>query len=147
MKPEFDIRLAFPRDINFIYSTWLESFRQDSHLGKTTSRTIFFERYRTVIDAILSRDHTQTWVAVHPEDPNVIFGYLIYEHPNIFHYCFVKEAFRDLGIAKALTQHLVLQPDLPLTVTHRTQTSRKIQVLEDKFEFDPFLLYQRSGNI
>lgn len=144
MKPEYVVRNANPKDINFIFSTWMESFRYGSTPIKTTPKSIYFSRYQTVLDHILGKDEVHTVVACSPEEPDVILGYLVYETPNIVHYSFVKEVFRNIGVAKSLLEHL--GPSYK-TFTHRTDMLEKYMRNKPEWRYDPFLLYQRSGNV
>lgn len=95
------IRPARGSDLNFIYSTWLDSYRYDSKLGKSHKNSIFFENYRHVIDHIFSKPDTTTTIACIKEDQNTILGYIVSE-PKILHYIYTKGAFRRFGIAKSL---------------------------------------------
>lgn len=96
---QFDIRDARGDDLNFIYATWLESFRYDSYFGKSHRNTIFFNDYRKVVDRLL--DRSSVLVACVKDEPGTILGYLVHE-PDQLHYVFVKGAFRRLGIGRGL---------------------------------------------
>lgn len=122
MKAEqYEIRLANGNDLPFIYATWLESYRYDSHFGKSHRNSIFFEDYRKVVDLLLQR--SQVYVAVSNDDPDIIYGYLIKEIPNTLHYIFVKGPFRRWGIASALYAQAFNGCLLPVQYTHKTYTA------------------------
>ncbi len=98
---EWLIRDGKDADEAFIYSSWSNSYRYGSAMGKSCKNKIFYPNFAKVINSILSKPNTQVIVAVNKEDPLVIFGYVITQ-PGIIHYVFVKEAFRSFGIGRAL---------------------------------------------
>lgn len=134
------IRPAVESDIPFIYSTWLRSYRLDSAIGSTCKKSVFFNGYNAILDAILSNPNAVCSVAVSPENSNVIYGYAVYES-NAIHYCFVKEAFRRWGIAKSLLQ--AQAPHLRY-YTHRTFSLVPLMSKIDRLDYNPFLIFQRN---
>lgn len=143
----WSIREAFPNELSFIYSTWLNSYRYDSFIGKACRNTVFFSEYPTVLDEIL--DKAKVLVASFPDSPNVILSYLVYE-PNILHYLFTKEVYRKNGIAMSLVVSAF--GDLlkhGIYFSHRTFTAEPIlQKYESYLNFNPFKLYKQiSGGI
>lgn len=142
---EWAIRTAVPKDIPFIYSTWLQSYFEDSSLGGSIDRSsIYYENYKLVIDHILASKTSNTLIACLNNDPDVILGYLVKES-NTAHYCFVKESFRKLGVAKSLFSKdgFLIRAR---AATHKTKWATDIM---DRFglDFNPFLLYQRQGEV
>ncbi len=142
MALEFKIRSAVGDDIPFIYSTLLRSYRYDSDLGKSTSKSVFFENYQLVLDKILANPDTQILVACNPAEQNVILGYLIHE-PTTLHYVFVKEAFRQLGVATALYTFAFDELD-SVSVTHVTRSVEPLMRSKSRLVFNPFKLYQKE---
>ena len=135
------IRPANGDDIAFIYSTWLRSLRYDSALRKTTQKSVFFQNYQLVLDSILNAPKTRILIACLSSDPNVIFGYLVHG-PSTAHYCFVKDAFRGLKIAKTLLAEAFGNTDGTIQVTHITKTAEPIVFNNPRFSYNPFLLYK-----
>ncbi len=139
---EWQIREALPNDIAFIYATWLNSYRADSHYRKTCTKYIFFKEYPKVIDHILNR--ARTLVACLKDDSNVIIGYLTYEDPRAAHYAFTKEGFRQMGVLSSLWNHAFGKED-PKGIL----TSHKTRCIETTLEHygvthNPFLLMKRG---
>lgn len=130
------IRPVSSKDIPFIYSTMLKSLHTDTILGKSMRSSLFFKEYRCVIDDLLF--DSSVLVACDPEASEVIYGYLIYQKPNIIHYSFTKQAFRKLKIQSRLIQYAELH--YPITITHKTKTANFCN-----YSFNPFLLYKRSS--
>lgn len=122
---QYEIRLANGNDLPFIYATWLESYRYDSHFGKSHRNNIFFEDYRKVTDLLLQ--NSDVFVAASTDDPDIIYGYLVKEQPNTLHYVFVKGPFRRWGIAKALFfAAFGAIENRPVYYTHKTYTAMPV---------------------
>ena len=139
----FVTRLVQPEDIPFLYSTWLNSYRNDSETGLSVRKSIFFESYRLILDYILQKNTTKVLVACKPDEPNVIYGYMVAEpSDNVLHYVFVKEAFQRFGIANSLQQQLFPNTSSgTVTITHRTEYAYNYC---KKFMYNPFRLYQKG---
>jgi hypothetical protein len=138
MTTEFNIRKATGQDLPFIYSTWLNSFKHSSNIGKSCRSTIFFEEYRQIIDNILAQSEVR--VACHHEVPDVIFGYAVYD-PECIHYAFTKESFRKLGIAKKLLEPVMGTITPAKFHTHETFTIKGWPL---KTSYNPFVLYNKG---
>lgn len=101
----FKLRMSNVGDINFVYSTWLRSYKHDSPLTKYTKRELFFDQHQKILDRLLSKEGMRVSIACDPDDEMIIYGYLVYE-PNVIHYIYVKDAFRRRGIATTLLNQL-----------------------------------------
>ena len=131
------IRQPTPIDVNFIYATWLRSYRYGSAFGRSIQNSVFFPSYNRRIDRILL--NSTTLIACLDEDPKVIVGYLIHDDEAI-HYAFTKEVFRELGIFKKL---LAAMPK-PLSVcTHETFIAEPI-IQKYNIVYNPFILDKES---
>lgn len=135
----FNIRPAKPLDISFIFETWLKSYKHDSAFGKSTRSYIFFPQYRQVLDSILSDQTTQVFIACHPEVEDVILGYLVVSK-DVIHYVFVKESFRNIGIARELYNHV----GGPLILSHRTNFIQPILDKHTELVYNPFTLFNKG---
>ncbi len=135
---KWSIRDANEKDIPFIYATWLNSYYHDSW-ARSVKKTIYFDNYKHVLDTILEDKYTEVKVACLPENTNVILGFLVQEQQNIIHYCFVKEAFRRMGVAKSLFQHEKAY------ITHMTRSfSPILRDHEEVFTYNPFYLFNKG---
>lgn len=137
---QYNIREAKGSDLNFIYDTWLKSYR-NSVLASQCGDAVFFSHYRFVIDKLLH--DCKPLIACLPNDEDVILGYLVAQAPDTIHYLFVKEAFRQLGIGNALITHQNLSSD-PLTLTHISPFCKYIARHKHVY-YNPFKLYQTLG--
>lgn len=102
---EIEVRLLSKEDLPFVFATWLKSYRASS-FARRIKKDVFFFWHHLVVERILARSSVKTIVACLKGHPDVIIGYLNFEtvdkEPKIVHYCFVKESFRRMGIAKAM---------------------------------------------
>lgn len=135
------LRPSRTNDINFVYSSWLKCYREDSPLTKYTRRRLFFEGHQKILDGLLASPQVQVIVACDGEEQDLIYGYLAYE-PGVLHFIYVKEAFRKMGIAKQLMSKLDLEN---FKISHLTYTlldlwsAGKIQC-----EYDPYALERKA---
>lgn len=94
-------------DQEFIFNSWLKSFRESPQCEHLNDKIYYSEHHR-VIEGIL--DYATTLVAVNPDDPSHIMGYLVYvPWPFVLHYCFTKSLFRKLGVQRKLLAHAMQQ--------------------------------------
>ena len=132
IQADFKVRPAVGSDINFIYSTWLGSYRYDSDLGKSCRSTVFFAHYPAVIDYILER--SKVLVVCYAQEPDVIFGYIVHG-PMVAHYIYVKQAFRGLGLARML----YVAAGEPKVYTHKT---RLLDIYNKDLVYNPLKLFK-----
>jgi GNAT superfamily N-acetyltransferase len=138
------IRPARGSDLNFLYSTWLNSYRCDSSLGRSTKKSVFFAQYYGVLDAIFEKPGTATLVACLPDDESVILSFLVFG-PGVVHYCFTKQSFRRLGIARSLFE-AARERGLgagAVEYSHKTRHAALIVDTRQDFTYNPFLLFSR----
>ena len=139
---DWDIRSVNESDLPFIYSTWINAMRYDSPLGKTCRVTIFTKEYVKVIDSILDLDTTNILIACHVEDPYIIFGYLVYQ-PNLIHFTYVKDIFRQMGICKSLAEVAKITPSA--VFTNKTMSITPILNKYLYLEYNPFILFKKEN--
>lgn len=140
---KWTIRPAKGADLAFIYATWVDSFRYDSHLGKSCRNSTFFPEYNKIVDSILQHPETKVLVAAKPDEMDIIFAYLVHQGP-LFHYAFTKEAFRKQGIGKSLFLYAGGEPTS--IFTHRTFGFDPIFKKHANLIFNPFSLYKKEPN-
>ena len=146
------VRDALPGEENFVYNSWLHSYRSSSFARPIDSKT-YYAFHHAVIERLLSRTTTSILIAAHAMTPDVILGYLIVETPAtmplgcatmpIAHFVYVKQPFRRLGIGKALLEHL--KPKLgPFSAlyTHKTNDGEGLlrAIEEFKAQYNPYLI-------
>lgn len=130
----YTIRPAIPSDLNFIFSTWSKSYRYNSKLGRLCRNSIFFPAFQKVMDHLLGISPVNV---ASSDDGLTIYGYIVYQPPNILHYVYVKDAFAKLGIAWALLG-ASFQDVSQYTVTHLSDDGESILEAHPEFDFNPF---------
>lgn len=110
-----DHRPATAQDINFIFNSWLKSYR-NSDFAKKIPNDVYFSEHKEKITAILT--NSTVLVACNPDTPSQIFGYLVMsqEPVTVLHYVYVKYPYRKLGIARRMVEDLNPQVGKKLTL-------------------------------
>lgn len=124
------IRPMRKEDEGFIFSTWALGLRHGNEIFATIDEPTYFEKYFDIIGRIVSQSSVR--VAALKEDPDVVLGYSVNQGQKL-HFVFVKEAWRKLGIATALTHPFE-------EFTHYTRLGLAIQI--EKYpnaKFNPFI--------
>lgn len=141
MKPI--IRSANQDDIPFIYSTWLNSMRYDSAIGKQCRNSIFFDEYKQVIDRILKNENTTVKILSIENEPNVIISYAVLDlsaTPTI-HFCYTRDPWKRMGMVGRLIVEIRSSPNL--VITHKTHSLEPIMRKYASLIYNPFQLYMK----
>ena len=119
----FSIRNFKSEDANLIYASFLRGIYYGESFFSKTPKNLFMDRYKRVIQALLSDINTAVLIACLPDDPDTILGYaLMSRNMETVYYVFVKDRWRNRGIAKAL-----IPRDFKYIVPqHLTKVGRKI---------------------
>lgn len=98
-------------DEAFVFETFLRGYKRGSYYAKRIRDRRFYPAYHRVIEDLLARG--RTLVACPEGDPDTILGYVIAEEAKepVLHWCFVKLAWRRLGIATALIESALPEPE------------------------------------
>ncbi len=102
-------------DHNFIYASWLNGLYYGNRWNPKVQRVrgapldfyssidkdTFMLNYHKVLDKLLSKPSVLITVAALKEDPEVAVGYAVTEKP-VFHWIFVKEPWRKMGVGSML---------------------------------------------
>jgi hypothetical protein len=139
---EIDIRLATERDLPFVFSSWLNHYKNFSSFARRIRKELFMKTHHKVVELILLRSSTKLWIATPKGEPDVIVGFLAAERfsdTQVVHFIFVKEAFRRLGIAQAMMKEAEISIDT-LTFTHWTYEVDSIAKRFPEIVYDPYRL-------
>ena len=149
-------RQAIDEDLNFIYHSWLKSYRaswaRGSNPVRHMNKEIYYDNQKEVIAYLL--DNSFVLVAHNPQDSNQIFGYIVAQPTSqgigIIHYCFVKQPFRNLGIATMLLNEAKAQvghnPTMPMACTHATGVFHGVLSKKYNIMYNPYLIYRSLIN-
>jgi hypothetical protein len=122
------LRKHEPGDIDFIYSSWLQSYRDGNEGMSDLPMSQYYGLARHWIDLMLKSRPHQISIACNEEYPEQIFGYLVREKSptaHIIHYAYVKQIYRRLGILNAL-MNSIEPAGLPFYYTHKTKLGTEI---------------------
>lgn len=107
------VRKFIETDEAFVYSTWLRNYKHSSYFAKRIRPHTFFKGHWNVVNHLLAKPTVIVFIAHPKEDEETILGYLACELADkpIVHFIFVKDAFRNMGIATALFEHAKIDPN------------------------------------
>lgn len=139
-KPPIRLRKAGQEDVNFIFSSWLKSYKY-SHFARDIIKTIYYSEHHKVIENCLQK--YETLIACSVDDPTQIYGFInAGREEGIFcvNYVYIKHAFRNLGIGKALVNSFDHDFQTASVVTH---TSKVVDRLLAKYNmiYHPYILF------
>lgn len=139
------LREATSEDVNFIFSSWLKSYRS-SDFAKCITDTIYFEYHHDVIENLIAT--SQVIVACDKKKPHEIYGYMVAQVvDNIFtiHYTYVKQPFRRIGIADLMFKAFDHNPDHVACYSHETFMARRLAP-RYRLVHHPYLMIPRALN-
>lgn len=136
---EITVRLAEAKDFDFIYATWLRSYRFSSQFAKKISNEVYFHWHHLVIDRIKERGG-EFLIACPLDEPGVILGFMCTESvqdvKNV-HFIYVKKQFRKMGVADALVDASRVDLD-KVRFTHWTTDVDWMIKKFPKLTYDPY---------
>lgn len=147
---EVAYRLLDPNEHNFVFHSFLKSYR-DSPMVRGVPNTIYFKKQHDLIETFLIDPRSRAIVACNPQDPEQVYGYILAQSlPSdngdllVVHWVYVKQPFRNLGIAKALFEKLnklpAQKPTAAIQYTHRVKTVDRLLQSYPHVTFNPYLL-------
>lgn len=98
----FVIRPAWHTDMPFVLSSWRGTF----HLGGAGARHSDRVHYHAEMDRLFQRIFRKatTIVACDTVDQTCLLGFVVHTGPEL-HYVYTRQAFRRMGVARALIKH------------------------------------------
>lgn len=138
MAPELTHREPVASDLNFIYDSFLKTVKSNKQFSQKPSNRVFFPEMQKIIDRILAS--SKTIITCLKEDPNVIVGYLIYSDQTL-QFCFVKQPWWGLGIAKAMFNEAFQSPAIQYAFI--TDMGEDIAKCHPEFVFNPYVNFQK----
>lgn len=134
-------RPATAEDANFIFNSWLKSYR-NSHFAKLISNTIYYSEQHKILEELVKK--CTTIIACNENDSSQIYGYINGGTIDGFltiNYVYVKHSFRNMGIGKSL---LNLFDHDPANAAIYTMHTRIADRLAPKYNlvFHPYAMLQ-----
>jgi hypothetical protein len=127
------IRDFRPDDLNFVMASWLRGLYYGCSWFNQVPKDIFMHCYHAVITALLPL--TRVRVACLKDDPDTILGYSVCGRSDTtIHWVFVKDRWRNIGIARSLV------PDTVRSATHMTKVGLSLLKGHPAIVFNPFLI-------
>lgn len=141
MRLPYILREATEADMSFVYNSYLLSYKNHSDKQFCT-KTIYFQNQKKIIDFVLNR--SSLLLAVFPEDPSEIMGFIIYEQFNgsfILHYVYIKYFERsNISFIDLIDQ---VNADNIIFSTHITKIKGKKVIYDPYFITNQRLLNER----
>lgn len=134
------IRQADEGDVSFIYSSWLRSYASQN---KDQPKLMIYDLHREVVSMLL--ETAITLVACMKDDENHILGWMCAQRiPKflVLHYCYTKDPFRKLGIARTLLNAFEYARGEPIVISHKGYI---VKDLKEKFNFLYIPHLQKEG--
>lgn len=121
-----------------VIARWLNSLKRLNKLFKAIDNEAYYKHYEEFIKAILKRPNVVVNLAALSEDPDVIFGWSVFDCiSHSLHYVHVQEPYRRQGISYDLI------PDNIMWITHTTRHWEEYLGSKEKrfhkVKFNPFL--------
>lgn len=135
------LRKGLARDVPFITSSWLRSFR-DAPFVRGVPNNIFYYQHHKVLEHLIPRSIVV--VACSEDDPDLIVGWVCAELVDtalVVHYVYVKHDYRRMGVAKALLTFLV-DAEKPPAVMYTHKTKAAIAAAPEGWMYNPYLIFR-----
>lgn len=137
------LRPANEEDISMIFNSWLKSYRT-SLFAKNIANSVYFLNHHKIIEKLLKS--SIVLVACNDKDASQIYGWACaQEVDGIFclHYVYVKQPFREIGMARLLINAFGRAEDVAGIYSHHT---RAFEQMADKFNliYHPYIWANRE---
>lgn len=130
------VRIMQPSEFVYVKATWLKHYKEHSEFARPIRDSIYFPAHSKVVDRILKR--ARVAIASHIDEPDVILGFLVYEHFDlpVIHYAYVVNRARKLGVATEMLKAVKISDTF--LFTHRTPDAKALQVKNPHMTYDPY---------
>lgn len=134
------LRPANQEDVNFVFSSWLRSYKKNSTYAKQITNTIYFNEHHKIIEKLLR--NFQTIIACDKEDSTNIYGFInagFVDGIFCINYVYVKHTYRRFGVGEALLHAFDHDFDNASVFTHHTRMAEKLAA-KYRTLYHPYLL-------
>ncbi len=141
------IRPPNPNDLNFIYSSWLNSYN-DHNKFQPIKGPAYYGYHKLLINKLLNQSLVS--VICNPDDTEQILGYAIYQIQNdslILHWLYIKYSFRQLGLSKYLINSLL--DNIKNKTFIITLKGSNYDLYKDKYDhtYNPKLAFSKENDV
>lgn len=119
-------RAALQQDVNFIFNSWLKSYR-NSNFSRFISNTIYYAEQHKIIEDLVAAN--KVIIACDATDSTQLYGYICAGEVEGFivcHYVYVKHTYRNMGIGKELLKQANHDPAKAGLYTHHTKIADRL---------------------
>lgn len=151
-----NVRAVEPKDVNFILSAWMKSYRCE-HDRNYAVDPVYFPSQQRLISQLASKPGCVALLAVAVDDPDQILGFIVCEpatavaypdgsqrlRPLVVHYVYVKHLFRGFGVARKLMEYCGWedgQEFLASHITHAFTKNNRAAMKKYKILYHPYVL-------
>jgi hypothetical protein len=135
-------REALPEDLNFVFNSWLISYKQSKTLANLDG-AFYYQGQHNIIERCLRQ--SQVLMLVDANKTEDIYSYIVYQEiDGIFtvHFAYVKHLFRGLGLFKHMLD-LTKGPGNSVGLyTHDTKSARHVGDKHNLY-YNPYILFER----
>ncbi len=103
-----EVRSARPADDAFIYRSWLDGSYEVCPVRPAVRPADYYRAWRQLAAVLRMRPDVETVVACLPGQPDTLLGFACGAIGRHLHWCYVKQPFRGLGIAREMLTALCL---------------------------------------
>lgn len=140
-KLDLKLREALPEDLNFIFHSWISSFKR-AKCNHNVPAATYFQSQHKIIERILRQ--SQTLLLVEGQHTANIMAYIVWEMVDgVFcvHYAYVKNTYRGFGLLRKLILTVRQGNSSGGFYTHDPSCARFIA---DKFNLycNPYILHE-----
>jgi hypothetical protein len=122
---------ALPSHLPLIYASWIKEYRQNVYPQADPNWLSVAQH--ALIERLLAAPSVLCAVAVDPEEPDAIRGYLVGEpDQRVLHWVYVRGWYRRGRVATRLLDRVFGDPDRPIEVT---TTTRRLDWLRRRWRF------------
>lgn len=125
----FTVRIAQKSDEDFIFSSWLKSYRALNKGMRRAPQAMYYRDQHRRIEDLISAPGAYVLVCVASAEPDAILGWLAGNDSwkprlSVAHYAYCKKAFRRTGVL----HRLLYAADVasPLAFTHQTSLGDQV---------------------
>lgn len=135
------VREMFPEDENFIYNSWLKSYRNARAVRNMENPAYFKEQGKLIRDML---DTCNVTVVCNQNDSTQILGYMVSQNLAgilCIHYLYIKQPYRGNGLAKMLVKARGHEIGKPGVYTHHTALSDRLSG-KFRFMYNPYIAFE-----
>lgn len=141
------VRSVIEEDHPLIFSAWLKSHRYSQSVYGIQNE-IYYANHHKVVESLLAS--CKSIVLCSEQDLSHVYAFGIGEEVKgifVLHFIYVKQPYRNLGLAKLLFKHLGGKEDVAFCYSHRTKKAEQYDKKHSTGIYHPYLCYRHFKGI